>query len=143
MEQKASYAKSEQATEPQTQTYTVTIGGYFHSEFHAIPLHGYGDFVYSKLPRLFQDTYTYSCLPSHKSVACSFASVCCLTCERAGVTEVGNQKKVDSYVARQEQDHTHTEVRRHGNGPIPIHTHDPNTAVKVKKRQSREAKTDF
>ena len=43
MEQKASYAKSKQATEPQTYTYIVTIGGYTHSEFHAIPLHGYGE----------------------------------------------------------------------------------------------------
>ena len=43
MQQKASYAKNKQATEPQTLTYTVTIGGYTHSEFHAIPLHGYGE----------------------------------------------------------------------------------------------------
>ena len=43
MQQKSSYAKSKQATEPQTKTYTATIGGYIHSEFHAIPLHGYGE----------------------------------------------------------------------------------------------------
>ena len=43
VEQKASYAKSKQATEPQIYTYTVAIGGYIHSEFHAIPLHGYGE----------------------------------------------------------------------------------------------------
>ena len=53
VQQKASYAKSKQATEPQTLTYTVTIGGYIHSEFHAIPHNGYGDLVYSKIPRLF------------------------------------------------------------------------------------------
>ena len=57
VEQKASYAKSKQATEPQTQTYTITIGGYTHSESHAILLHSYGDFVYSKLPRLIFPRY--------------------------------------------------------------------------------------
>ena len=39
MEQKVSYAKSKQATEPQTSSYAATIGGYIVSGFHAIPLH--------------------------------------------------------------------------------------------------------
>ena len=43
VQQKDYYAKSKQAIEPQTKTYTVTIGGYTHSEFHTIPLHGYGE----------------------------------------------------------------------------------------------------
>ena len=45
---------------PKLRLTQVTIGGYIHSEFHVIPLHGYGDFVYSKIPRLFHQKASYA-----------------------------------------------------------------------------------